>query len=112
VSWKRQDDSGAFQNFSGNGFEPMELSCNSHRPTPAGAQRGIMRKTSDACSAADLLKEYDFTSPSSIPMQDGEVGHAVAAKGTLGYSRERQLRGGGRLLVRFDGRSRPGRAGR
>jgi hypothetical protein len=83
VSWKLQDDSGAFQNFGGT------LSADGTRvqftqTDPGGAQRGIMQKTSNTCSAADLLKKYDFTvSGSTIPMQDGEVAHAVSAKGTL-----------------------------
>jgi hypothetical protein len=81
--WKLQDDSGAFQNFSGT-FSADGTRVQFTQTDPGGAQRGIMQKTSDACSAADLLKEYDFTvSGSTIPMQDGEVGHAVAAKGTL-----------------------------
>jgi hypothetical protein len=83
VTWKLQDDSGAFQNFSGT------LSTDGTRvqftqTDPGGAQRGIMQKTSDSCSAADLLKVYDFTvSGSTTPMQAGEVAHTVSAKGTL-----------------------------
>jgi len=51
---------------------------------PGGAQRGIMQKTSDTCSAADLLKKYYFTvSGSTTPMQPGEVPHKVSAKGPL-----------------------------
>lgn len=81
--WKLQDDSGAFQNFSGT-FSADGTRVQFTQTDPGGAQRGIMQKTSDACSAADLLKKYDFTvSGSTIPMQDGEVGHTVAAKGTL-----------------------------
>ncbi len=83
VIWTLQDDSGGFQNFSGT------LSTDGTRvqftqTDPGGAQRGIMQKTSDACSAADLLKKYDFTvSGSTSPMQAGEVAHTVSAKGTL-----------------------------
>jgi hypothetical protein len=83
VIWKLQDDSGGFQNFSGT------LSADGTRvqfkqTDPGGAQRGIMKRTSDACSAADLLKKYYFTvSGSTTPMQPGEVGHTVSAKGTL-----------------------------
>jgi hypothetical protein len=83
VSWKLQDDSGAFQNFSGT------LSADGTRvqfsqTDPGGAQHGIMKKTSGACSAADLLKEYRFTvSGSTTPMQPGEVSHTVSGEGTL-----------------------------
>jgi hypothetical protein len=83
VIWKLQDDSGAFQNFSGT-FSTDGTRVLFTQTDPGGAQRGIMRKTSDACSAADLLKKYDFTvSGSTVPMQDGEVAHTVSAKGTL-----------------------------
>lgn len=83
VIWKLRDDSGGFQNFSGT------LSADGTRvqftqTDPGGAQRGIMKKTSGACSTSDLLKRYSFTvSGSTTPMQPGEVPHTVSAKGTL-----------------------------
>ena len=83
VTWKLQDDSGAFQNFSGT------LSADGTRvqfkqTDPGGAQRGIMKKTSDTCSAGDLLKTYSFTvSGSTTAMQPADVPHSVSAKGTL-----------------------------
>jgi hypothetical protein len=81
--WKLQDDSGGFQNFSGT-FSTDGTRVQFKQTDPGGAQRGIMQKTSDACSAADLQKKYDFTvSGSTIPMQDGEVARTVSAKGTL-----------------------------
>jgi hypothetical protein len=83
VSWKLQDDSGAFQNFRGT-FSTDGTRVQFTQTDPGGAQRGIMQKTSDTCSATDLLKKYDFTvSGSTIPMQAGEVAQAVSAKGTL-----------------------------
>jgi hypothetical protein len=83
VTWKLQDDSGAFQNFSGT------LSADGTRvqfsqTDPGGAQRGIMKKTPGTCSAADLRKRYSFTvSGSTTPMQPGEVSHTVSGAGTL-----------------------------
>ena len=83
VTWKLQDDSGAFQNFSGT------LSADGRRvefrqTDPGGARRGIMQKTSDTCSAADLQTKYKFRiSGSTTPMQPGEVSHTVAAEGTV-----------------------------
>jgi len=83
VTWTLQDDSGAFQNFSGT------LSSDGTRvlfrqTDPGGAQNGIMQKISDSCSAADLQKKYRFTvSGSTTPMQSGEVPHTVSAEGTL-----------------------------
>lgn len=83
VIWKLQDDSGAFQNFSGS-LSSDGTRVQFQQTDPGGAQRGIMRKISGACSAADLLKKYDFTvSGSVMPMLDGEVAHAVSAKGTV-----------------------------
>jgi hypothetical protein len=83
VTWTLQDGSGTFQNFSGI------LSTDGTRmlfrqTDPGGAQHGIMQKTSDSCSAADLQKKYKFTvSGSTTPMQPGEVPHTVSAEGTL-----------------------------
>jgi hypothetical protein len=83
VTWKLQDDSGAFQNFSGT-LSGNGTSIQFRQTDPGGAQRGIMQKTSDACSAADLRKKYDFTvSGSTTPMQPGEVPRTVSARGTL-----------------------------
>jgi hypothetical protein len=99
--WKLQDDSGAFQNFSGT-FSADGTRVQFTQTDPGGVQRGIMQKTSDACSAADLLKEYDFTvSGSTIPMLDGEVGHAVAAKGTLDIAENGSFQVDSDCSVRF-----------
>jgi hypothetical protein len=83
ITWKLQDDSGAFQNFSGT------LSTDGTRvlfrqTDPGGAQQGIMQKLPVTCSAADLQKKYKFTvSGSTTPMLPGEVAQTVAAEGTL-----------------------------
>ena len=83
MTWKLQDDSGAFQHFSGT------LSADGTRvqfkqTDPGGAQRGIMQKTSDACSTADLQNKYDYTVSGNIRvMQPGDVAHTVSANGTV-----------------------------
>ena len=83
VIWKLQDDSGGFQNFSGT-LSRDGTSVQFKQTDPGGAQRGIMQKTSDACSAADLQKKYYFTvSGSTTPMQPGDAPRVVSAKGTL-----------------------------
>jgi hypothetical protein len=83
VTWKLQDDSGVFQNFSGT-LSTDGTRVQFRQTDPGGAQHGIMLKTSDACSAADLQKKYKFTvSGSTTPMQPGEVPHTVSAEGTL-----------------------------
>jgi hypothetical protein len=92
VIWKLQDDSGAFQNFSGM-LSADAKSVQFRQTDPGGVRRGIMKKSSDACSAADLLENYDFTvSGSTTPMQPGEVAHAVSAKGTLDVARNGSFR--------------------
>jgi len=86
VIWRLQDDSGGFQNFSGT-FSVDGAAIRFKQTDPAGAQHGIMKRTSDACSAADLLSEYTYTvSGSTTPMQPGEVPHTLSAKGTLGIA--------------------------
>ena len=83
VTWKLQDDSGAFQNFSGT-ISPDGTRVQFRQTDPGGAQHGIMQKTPDKCSTADLRKKYKFTvSGSTTPMQPGEVPHTVSAEGTL-----------------------------
>ena len=83
VTWKLQDDSGAFQNFSGT-LSPDGTRVQFRQTDPGGAQRGIMQKTSDTCSAADLQKKYKFTiSGSTTPMQPGEVANTISTAGTL-----------------------------
>jgi hypothetical protein len=83
VTWTLQDDSGAFQNFSGT-LSPDGTRVQFRQTDPGGAQRGIMQKTSDTCSASDLQKKYKFTiSGSTTPMQPGEVAHTISTAGTL-----------------------------
>lgn len=83
VIWKLQDDSGAFQNFSGT-FSTDGTRVQFKQTDPGGAQRGIMQKTSDNCSASDLRKKYYFTvSGSTTPMLPGDVARTVSAKHTL-----------------------------
>lgn len=83
VIWKLQDDSGAFQHFSGT-LSTDGTRVQFKQTDPGGAQSGIMQKTPDACSAADLQKKYNFTVSGSIrAMLPGEVSRTVSAKGTL-----------------------------
>jgi hypothetical protein len=102
VSWKLQDDSGAFQNFSGilstDGTEGQFKQTD-----PGGAPRGILKKTTDACSAADLQKTYSFTvSGSTTPMQPGEIARTVSAKGTADVVENGSFQVDSDCSVRFD----------
>jgi hypothetical protein len=102
VRWKLQDDSGAFQNFGGT-FSTDGTRVQFRQTDPGGAQRGMMQKTSDTCSEADLLKEYDFTvSGSSIPMQAGEVAQTLSAKGKLDVAENGSFQVESDCSVRFE----------
>ena len=101
VSWKLQDDSGAFQNFSGT-FSADGTRVQFKQTDPGGAQRGMMQKTSDTCSAADLPKKYNFTvSGNTIPMEAGGVAHNVSAKGTLDIAENGSFQAETDCSVRF-----------
>lgn len=102
VIWKLQDDSGAFQNFSGT-VSADGTRVQFTQTDPGGAQRGMMQNTSDTCSAADLLKKYDFTVSGSImPMQAGEVAHTLSAKGTLDIAENGSFEVDSDCSVRFE----------
>jgi len=83
LTWQLQDDSGAYQHFVGT--LSGDLSRGDFRQTdPGGAQRGLLQKTSDTCTAADLKKEYHFTvSGTAISMTVAGVSRGVSAKGVL-----------------------------
>ena len=83
VTWKLQDDSGAFQNFSGT-LSIDETRVLFRQTDPGGPQHGIMQKIPDTCSVADLQKKYKFTVfGSTTPMQPGEVPQTVSVEGTV-----------------------------
>ena len=86
VVFKLQDDSGAFQSFTGS-LSPDGTNVVFKQTGPGAGPRGIMQKTSDACSASDLRKRYDYTvSGSTTPMLPGQVARSVSAKGTVDVS--------------------------
>ena len=101
VTWKLQDDSGGFQNFTGT-LSADGARIQFRQSDPGGAQRGIMQKTSDACSAASLLKKYAYTvSGSTTPMRPGDVAHTVTAKGTLDVAENGSFQVDSDCSVRF-----------
>jgi hypothetical protein len=82
LTWQLQDDSGAYQHFSGK-ISP-DLVKVQFRQTDRGGTRGTMEKTSDSCSSVDLPKKFIYTvSGSTKAMQAGQVGHSVSAKGVI-----------------------------
>jgi hypothetical protein len=83
LDWQLQDDSGAYQHFTGT--LAGDLSHGEFRQTdPGGAQRGVLHKTSDTCTAADLKKQYHFTlSGTAISMSEAGISRNVSAKGVF-----------------------------
>src|SRR5205823_1384438 len=87
VTWKLQDDSGAYQNFSGTISTDLTRG-QFHQSDSGGAQHGILQKAPDQCTPQSLRKQYSYTvSGSTTPMQDGDTGRTVSAKGTVDVAR-------------------------
>jgi hypothetical protein len=82
LTWQLQDDSGAYQHFSGKLSQDLERA--SLRQTDPGGVRGILAKTSDSCASADLRKSYDYAiSGSTKAMQPGARSGSVSARGKV-----------------------------
>jgi hypothetical protein len=83
VDWGLQDDSGAFQHFSGVMTEDGRR-VQFRQTDPGGAKRGIMIRTPDQCTVRDLRKKYTFRlSGNFTPMLEGEAPASVEAKGKI-----------------------------
>jgi hypothetical protein len=70
ISWSMQDDSGAWQHFSGkmtSGGTKAEI----RQTDPGAGVRGLMERTPESCSAADFKGRYDFTlaTPQSVSIE-------------------------------------------
>jgi hypothetical protein len=83
IVWKLQDDSGAFQHFGGT-YSPDGMRVQFQQTDPGGAQNGVMVKTLNICTSADLITEYTFAvSGNTTPMQEGQIARTVSAKGKV-----------------------------
>jgi hypothetical protein len=81
LTWSLQDDSGAWQHFSGR-LTPDLLAATFHQTDPGGAQDGTMQKVAPKCSVAGLAPHYGFSlSGNAIPMNPGEAPHRISATG-------------------------------
>jgi hypothetical protein len=88
VTWQLQDDSGAYQHFSGK-FTPDGMQVEFRQTDTGGVRHGIMQKTPDSCNSSDLKPRYSFgLSGSGIPMLPGEAAYKVSDKGTIDTVRE------------------------
>ena len=83
VTWSLQDDSGGYQHFTG-AIGADAKSVRFRQTDPGSARSGVMSRTADRCSVANLEKEYEFTlSGSSVPMSTGQVPDTVNVKGLI-----------------------------
>jgi hypothetical protein len=83
ISWKLQDDSGAFQHFGG--ILTPDLQRAAFRQTDAGgAHNGTLAKMPGQCSDASLQGSYKFSiSGGAIPMNPGEIARKISFGGAL-----------------------------
>jgi hypothetical protein len=83
ISWSLQDDSGAFQHFSGVADSDGKT-VHFHQSDPGGPQHGTMARTAAECKPSDIRKDYAFTlSGTSVAMAPGEAPGTVDAKGLI-----------------------------
>jgi len=83
IAWKLQDDSGAFQHFSGKYWADGRR-VEFQQSDPGGARKGIMVKTLEACTSANLQPDYSFTvTGNTTPMNEVDVARSVSASGTV-----------------------------
>ena len=93
LNWKLQDDSGAFQNFTGK-ITPDFLRIQFHQTDKGAARDGAMVRTPKECSAAVLRPRYNYSiKGSTTPMLPGQTAQRVAANGLL------EISDGGKLTI-------------
>ena len=84
ISWSLQDDSGAFQHFTGK-LTPDNSSAEFHQSDAGGAQDGILQKVAAKCSAAAFAQLYSFgIAGDTTPMNPGDVARQISAAGNHG----------------------------
>jgi hypothetical protein len=80
LTWKLQDDSGAYQNFAGTMTSDF-LRVRFHQTDKGAARDGAMVRTPKECSAATLQKRYDYTIKGSTTatgmVELGDAGNLV-----------------------------------
>jgi len=92
IDWSMQDDSGAYQHFSGK-MLPDFSSIEFRQTDPGGPQRGAMLRTPAACTAATLHRGYRFSIAGNFtPMEPGQEAHRVSLSGTAVIQDGRQIR--------------------
>lgn len=93
LTWKLQDDSGAFQNFTGK-ITPDFLRVRFHQTDKDAARDGNMVRTPQECSAGVLRPRYNYSiNGSTTPMLPGQTAQKVAANGLL------EISDGGKITI-------------
>ena len=88
VTWQLQDDSGAYQHFSGR-YTLDAIRVQFRQTDTGGIPNGIMIRTPDSCASSDLRRTYSFTvSGSTTPMNPGEFARTVSGKGVIETARD------------------------
>jgi hypothetical protein len=83
IVWSLQDDSGAFQHFSGV-FGPDLLRAPFHQSDRGGPGAGTLVKLASACSTAELAGTYRFAiSGNTTPMETGQTAEIISLSGTV-----------------------------
>lgn len=102
LSWKLQDDSGAFQNFDGT-ISTDQTRVQFRQTDPGGARQGVMQKSPDQCTAANLQPRYRYSvSGRVIPMQPGGESRTVSAKGIFLAAENSNVQVDADCTVRFE----------
>jgi len=102
LTWKLQDDSGAYQNFAGT-IAPDLVRGQFRQTDPGAPERGVMVKSADKCTAQDLRARYTYSvSGSTTPMQEGDRRQTVSARGTVDVARNGSFQIDSDCTVRFN----------
>jgi hypothetical protein len=102
LTWKLQDDSGGWQNFTGTMTADLAR-AQFQQAGLSGPQRGTLTKAADRCSIEDLRKRYTYTvNGSTTPMFDGDAPGATSAAGTVDVARNGTFSVDSDCTVTFD----------
>ena len=102
LTWKLQNDSGVWQNFSGT-LSPDLTRAQFRQNDPGGPQHGVLQKTADTCTEQNLAGRYRYiVSGSTAPMQEGDPPETISAKGTIDVARSGTFQVDSDCTVQFD----------
>jgi hypothetical protein len=102
ITWKLQDDSGGWQNFTGSMNSDLSRAT-FRQPGLGGPHRGTLTRMPDSCTAKDLRKRYTYTvNGERIPMVEEDTGHSTSASGTVDVARNGTFSVDSDCTVTFD----------